>query len=130
MGNNPSRCMDCHSKNPVWFAPNDLWNRVIGGPDAKDDPGGFYCPNCFIARAEGCNFKIVWEVRPAPQSAPDEDEVERVARAIDPDVWRAFDSDRQRYPADPKERFYAYPRIAASLDRARAASAAIRGGRA
>lgn len=45
-------CQDCGRPAPVWFAPNALWNRVMGGPEATDDPGGMLCPCCFIARAE------------------------------------------------------------------------------
>ncbi|MGB1390823.1 MAG: hypothetical protein ACPG61_18265, partial [Paracoccaceae bacterium] len=25
-------CHECGRDNPVWLAPNDVWNRVIGGP--------------------------------------------------------------------------------------------------
>lgn len=58
-------CMDCHGHNPVWFAPNDVWNFVIGGPDAKGDPGGFYCPNCFIDRAEKVGVvPSAWKLEP------------------------------------------------------------------
>lgn len=60
-----SVCMDCGGLNPVWFAPNDVWNLVIGGPEAKDDPGGFYCPVCFIRRAEAAGIKpTAWELKP------------------------------------------------------------------
>jgi hypothetical protein len=60
-----SRCDDCHGTNPVWFAPNALWNLVIGGPEAKGDPGGFICPVCFIARAEAGGMRpTAWELRP------------------------------------------------------------------
>lgn len=45
-------CQECGGPNPVWFAPNELWNRVMGGPDATGDPGGVLCPACFIAKAE------------------------------------------------------------------------------
>jgi hypothetical protein len=45
-------CEDCGRRVPVWFAPNALWNRVKGGPEATDDPGGLLCPCCFIRRAE------------------------------------------------------------------------------
>lgn len=47
-----SFCHDCGGPNVRWFAPNDLWNLVIGGPEAKDDPGGIVCPICFVRRAE------------------------------------------------------------------------------
>lgn len=54
---NEARCSDCHGPALVWFAPNWLWNRVMGGPDATDDPGGMLCPNCFIQRAEGAGIR-------------------------------------------------------------------------
>lgn len=44
-------CQDCGGDAFSWFAPHELWNLVMGGPNAKDDPGGILCPNCFIARA-------------------------------------------------------------------------------
>lgn len=45
-------CQQCGASNPCWFAPHDLWNRVVGGPDAKDDPGGVLCPTCFGIKAQ------------------------------------------------------------------------------
>lgn len=45
-------CEVCCGPALTWFAPNALWNLVMGGPAAKDDPGGMLCPNCFIVRAE------------------------------------------------------------------------------
>lgn len=47
-----SRCQDCGAVNVVWFAENALWNRVMGGPEATDDPGGVVCVPCFDRRAE------------------------------------------------------------------------------
>lgn len=58
-------CQDCERKNPVWFAPSPLWNLVMGGPDAKGDPGGFICPNCFIKRAEAAGVTpTAWVLQP------------------------------------------------------------------
>lgn len=45
-------CDDCQQPYGCWFADNDVWNYVIGGPAAKDDPGGMLCPRCFTIRAE------------------------------------------------------------------------------
>jgi hypothetical protein len=60
-----NRCDDCGGVNPVWYAPNALWNLVVGGPEAKGDPGGFICPGCFIARAEASGIRpTAWELRP------------------------------------------------------------------
>jgi hypothetical protein len=50
------RCDDCGRANPVWFAPSPLWNLVVGGPDATDDPGGIVCPICFIEKAEAAGI--------------------------------------------------------------------------
>src|SRR4051812_19830995 len=58
-------CQDCGGRNPVWFAPNSVWNLVMGGPDAKGDPGGIICPVCFIQRANACGVPNTgWELRP------------------------------------------------------------------
>lgn len=57
------RCDDCNRNNPVWFAPNELWNLVIGGPSATADPGGICCPICFIERAENCGIRpTAWKL--------------------------------------------------------------------
>lgn len=58
-------CDDCSREVEVWFAPNPLWNLVIGGPAATDDPGGMLCPSCFIQRAEKAGIKpTAWVVQP------------------------------------------------------------------
>lgn len=45
-------CQACGEKYPAWRAPNELWNLVMGGPDAKGDPGGMLCPTDFLRAAE------------------------------------------------------------------------------
>lgn len=61
------KCEDCDRPNPVWFAPNELWNLVMGGPEAKGDPGGMLCPNCFMERAEKAGIvPTAWFVAPSP----------------------------------------------------------------
>lgn len=58
-------CRDCGGHNPVWFAPSPVWNLVMGGKDAKGDPGGVICPVCFTKRAENNGVKPTgWELRP------------------------------------------------------------------
>ncbi len=58
-------CGDCGGVNPRWFAPNYLWNFVIGGPGNRDDPGGFICPTCFITRAEAAGLHVTgWLLTP------------------------------------------------------------------
>ncbi len=49
-------CHDCGAVNIRWFADSPLWNRVMGGPDATDDPGGIVCIYCFVKRAHGAGF--------------------------------------------------------------------------
>jgi hypothetical protein len=48
-------CHRCGRPNPVWSAPNDLWNDVMGGPD------GIVCPPCF---AESAGPGFVWTFEP------------------------------------------------------------------
>lgn len=58
-------CDDCGVRNPVWFAPSEIWNHVMGGPEAKDDPGGTLCPVCFIKRAEAVGYvPTAWVLSP------------------------------------------------------------------
>lgn len=52
-------CDDCNGPNsPPWFAPSDLWNRVVG------NEGGMLCPRCFIRRAQSAGVDGVWRVAP------------------------------------------------------------------
>lgn len=51
-------CQICGGQNPVWFAPNELWNQVIA------DRWHFTCPNCFIWEAERQGVALVWRVTP------------------------------------------------------------------
>lgn len=79
-------CDDCARPNPVWFAPSDLWNYVVGGPDAAEDPGGMLCPCCFIVRAEAAGVVpsawVLTEERPSLQDDAQR-ETERPVRAVD-----------------------------------------------
>ena len=59
-----TRCQQCGRANPCWFTDNDLWNLVMFGPDATQDEGGVLCPQCFIARAEARNIRVVWHLAP------------------------------------------------------------------
>jgi len=43
-------CMLCDADYPVWFAPNDLWNRVVRREDGSDE-WPFLCPTCFARKA-------------------------------------------------------------------------------
>jgi hypothetical protein len=42
-------CQDCEGRSPMWHAPNDLWDSVMG--DGERMPGGVICPVCFAIRA-------------------------------------------------------------------------------
>lgn len=44
-----------------WNAQNELWNLVMGGPDAPDDPGGVLCCACFWRRCREQGIHISWE---------------------------------------------------------------------
>lgn len=72
-------CEDCGCQMLAWFAPNMIWNRVIGGPDAQYDPGGVLCPSCFIKRAERAGIIDIWKV--APSSDEDHAQAQEVSRA-------------------------------------------------
>lgn len=55
----PEICQNCHQANPIWFAPNDIWNAVV------EEVSGILCPVCFINRAERQGFKCTArELRP------------------------------------------------------------------
>lgn len=74
-------CDDCGIANPTWFAPSPLWNLVMGGPEATDDPGGFICPACFIVRAEKAGvYPSAWRLEPEAADTGASDEL--VAKAI------------------------------------------------
>ena len=47
-------CELCHRDYPVWYAPNDLWNKVMRAPDDREasEKHAFVCPTCFAMEAE------------------------------------------------------------------------------
>lgn len=56
-------CDECRQPYAPWFTDNAVWNYVVGGPAATDDPGGMLCPRCFTLRAESkYGFPPVWRV--------------------------------------------------------------------
>lgn len=58
-------CQDCGGLNAMWFAPNDLWNRVI------PERSGIVCPVCFIRRAGNAGIDCSgWELKPDNYVAP------------------------------------------------------------
>lgn len=62
-------CESCGVRYPAWWVDHDIWNRTLGGPGAKGDPGGMLCPNCFFRRAEP--VRGAWHITlPVKPSAP------------------------------------------------------------
>jgi hypothetical protein len=51
-----SQCQRCLGPNPVWHAPNELWNDVMGSE------AGIVCPTCFAVlttdRGHGEIFRL------------------------------------------------------------------------
>ena len=48
-------CQKCGSKNPAWYADNDLFNKVNGSPD------GVLCPMCFQELADSKGINIIFK---------------------------------------------------------------------
>lgn len=44
-------CQRCGGPNPVWYAPDDIWNATVR-TDGTDE-WGILCPLCFALLAEG-----------------------------------------------------------------------------
>lgn len=59
-------CQDCGTPDNIrWWTDSSLWNRVMGGPDARDDPGGIVCIPCFATRAAAAGLPITaWRLTP------------------------------------------------------------------
>lgn len=54
-------CEDCSGRNVVWFAPNEIWNKVCR-PNGENAADPMLCPRCFILRAAG--IAAAWSVMP------------------------------------------------------------------
>jgi hypothetical protein len=51
-------CQQCAGNNVVWFADNEIWNAVVGGP-------GILCPSCFVQFADAKGYhKGAWKLIP------------------------------------------------------------------
>lgn len=50
-------CQKCGHWNPVWFAPNELWNKFRGEYN-------ILCPNCFARLCWDGGLNVVWEMKP------------------------------------------------------------------
>jgi hypothetical protein len=63
-----SICQACGGPNITWFAPNDVWNRVM------PDDGGILCPTCFAHAAAAAGIRhAIWRFAPEaerPERAP------------------------------------------------------------
>jgi transcriptional regulator with XRE-family HTH domain len=51
-------CIDCNYPVEVWFAPNDVWNRVVPGRT------GLLCLRCFVVRARQAGLDPSWKLEP------------------------------------------------------------------
>jgi hypothetical protein len=49
-----SICQSCGNYNPIWSAPNELFNKVNGSPN------GILCPNCFEKKADNMGIHIIY----------------------------------------------------------------------
>lgn len=68
-GDGDTRCQNCGHTYQPWFTDNRLWNAVMGGPEATDDPGGYLCPSCFADRATTRNPRLIWRFYPERSNA-------------------------------------------------------------
>ncbi|MDP9113881.1 MAG: hypothetical protein M3O20_09375, partial [Acidobacteriota bacterium] len=64
VGHPENMCQECGGPNPVWFAPNHIWNQIVGSE------AGMLCPVCFIKRADSKGLYQAggWEL--VPEQAP------------------------------------------------------------
>lgn len=46
-------CNQCGSKNPTWYAPNDIWNQVC-------ERWEIICPSCFQERCDEAGINIIF----------------------------------------------------------------------
>lgn len=58
-----SRCQECGDINLTWYADDEVWNLVMGGPEATDDPGGVLCIPCFSQRSHLLGLGLIWRMR-------------------------------------------------------------------
>lgn len=47
-------CNDCNNKNVIWYAPNELWNKLCKREE-------IICPFCFQERAKKAGIKIIFK---------------------------------------------------------------------
>lgn len=62
-----AKCQKCGNDNVVWFAPNELWNKVV------DDKTAILCPVCFVKMAEAKGIKPTgWLLQEEPKNGSEE----------------------------------------------------------
>ena len=60
------RCGLCgNANNPTWYAPNELWNEVMGSPN------GIICPKCFQDKAQAKGITTIGKVIRLDDDHPD-----------------------------------------------------------
>ena len=45
-------CNQCGSKNPTWYAPNEIWNHVC-------EKWEIICPSCFQGRCDELGINVI-----------------------------------------------------------------------
>lgn len=68
-------CQKCGSKNPTWYADNDLFNQVNGSPD------GVLCPMCFQELADSKGRNIIFKVE--DMAKDDQSEIQRLTKEVE-----------------------------------------------
>lgn len=65
-------CQDCSGPNVMWWAANDVWNKVIR-PNGEITADPMICPRCFIIRAKRLGLYGPWCVtHGSTESSPNE----------------------------------------------------------
>jgi hypothetical protein len=79
-------CQNCDRGYPVWFAPDELWNKV-----AREDEH-FLCPTCFAVLAEARGFvPLAWVLTQKETAAETILSAEQMRRKLN-DLVETFDS--------------------------------------
>lgn len=68
-------CQKCGSKNPAWYADNDLFNKVNGSPD------GVLCPMCFQELADSKGINIIFKAE--DMAKDDQSEIQRLTKEVE-----------------------------------------------
>lgn len=94
-------CQKCKGRNVVWFAPNALWNRVVG-----DNKYGILCPICFIKLAElkGVS-RDAWKIQPESAVRKEVEVAAKAARdaALEEAAHRAYETPFRCHSEDDRD---------------------------